>query len=201
MLKRSRLLAAFGLAALSADVLAADVLAAEGSPPASSPVCRRSDAALVVSRERKEDVGEDIYVRVPPGAPDAPCAYASKSGDWVLGKGAAFAVLVLEGSLLAIDSGTGAKRRLLIYDVSTRKKRVDVDYDDRKEKFAAGADGIDYWRIAAKPVKPAACSAAWRADNKDAKQAHRTFQAHLAPGADKPRDTGATDCVLTEDDL
>ena len=181
--------------ALSAFLVVPNV--AQAAPAAT---CQQSDVADVVSRERDGEVGDDIYVRVRSAGPAREaCVYKPMAGDWLVGKGEAFYVKALKGRFLAIDAGTGAKRRLLIFDVSTRAKRADADYDDQKS-LQVDADAIRFWQIAAKPVKPAACPAAWRKANAGARQAHKTTEIRFTVSDATSSLTGATDCMLTEDD-
>lgn len=189
---------ALSLLALSATGPRAE----DAKPPAVT--CQRSGDTSVVSRARAEDPGEDIYVRTA-SAPSAgePCAYAPKDGDWTVGQGDPDYVLALQGRFLVLDSGTGDTRRLLILDTGSRKTTINTVYDDTKGRFAAGPDGITYWRIGPRPVKPALCPAAWRQDkdHRKARQAHRTYEVRFDPARGAARDTGKTDCRLTEDDI
>ena len=166
--------------------------------------CHRSGDVTVVSRPRAEDPGQDIYVRTsPPGAADSSCTYAPKPEDWIVGQGEPDAVLALQGRFLVLDSGTGSDRTLKILDTAARTKLVETAYDDDTGKFAADAGAITYWRVGDKPVKPAACPAAWKKDkdHKTAKRAHRTYQVRFGVAKAKARDTGKTNCRLTQDDM
>lgn len=116
--------------------------AADGAQPPDV-ACRRSGDVSVVSRPRAEDPGEDIYVRTAPASSSGrDCTYAPKAEDWVVGQGEPDYVLALQGHILALDSGTGDSRRLLIFDTGSRKKLIDTGYDDAKGRFAAGPDAI-----------------------------------------------------------
>lgn len=177
---------------------AATIAAAEAPP---RPQCRSSGDVVVVSRDRAGEVGQDIYVTKREKTGSA-CLYRPKPGDLRIGRGVDTYVMALLGPMLALDSGTGPDRRLTIYDVTTRKKLADTAYDDAR-KVVADTVALTYWRVAAKPVAPAACPAAWRAaaENADARQAHRSYEVRIGLGDRKPHDTGAADCVRLQEDM
>lgn len=182
-------------------LLGGSALAAFAAP---TPVCRRSSEALVVSRERLSSVGEDIYVRRRPGpAGDRACAFAPNRADWFVGRGEPVFVLAFEGATLALDRGTGPDRKLLIYNVVSRKRIASVPYDDGAERFSATADAMTFWKIEPSSVKPETCPAAWRdaPDHRNAKRAHRTREMRLTLADGRMTPTGATGCRLTQDDV
>ena len=185
----------------AAALLGGSTLTALAAP---TPVCRRSSEALVVSRERLSSVGEDIYVRRRPGpAGDRACAFAPHRSDWFVGRGEPVFVLAFEGATLALDRGTGPDRKLLIYNVVSRKRIVSTPYDDGEGRFSATADAMTFWKIEPGAVKPETCPAAWRdaTDNRNAKRAHRTQEMRLTLADGRFAPTGATGCRLTQDDV
>lgn len=190
--------AAAGIAVLFASASCA-------APAATAhPECHRSEAGLVVMRERVGAMGTEIYVRAAVDAPAKdPCLFAPKDSDWIISRTEPVYFLAFQGRFLALDFGTGSRRQILIYDVADRKKVLESVYDDAPGKFAASPGAIVYWRVGDDPVKPDACPASWRAnkDHRNAKQAHPTHEVRFSVSDGQPHDTGKTGCVLTDDDL
>ncbi len=102
------------------------------NPAAAAPSaakCLSSSDFTVIYRESHLGPGSDILARRGGEAPD-PCVFAKAPGDFDVGaRDDADYVLGLSGRFLVMDRGTGPARKLIIYDLASRKAVLTVPYD------------------------------------------------------------------------
>lgn len=119
-----------------------------------------------------------------------------------MGKGQPVYFLALQDRFLALDSGTGPDRRLLVYDVAARTQVGAMDYDDTRRVLAT-PEAMTFWKVEPESVTPDRCPAAWRKqpDNLGVKKAHRTIEMRFIYADGTVIASGATGCRATQDDV
>jgi hypothetical protein len=136
-----------------------------------SETCFLYERYVVVSESHPESVGTDIVVlEVAPKGRDAEgiCARTGKSSPLLnLPNQEAEYFAGIWQHWLFVDSGTGNRRQLYVYDLRSRRKQATLEYDSRGFKLEKGAlvdrdsqlSDLDLSRLQERPQCPAISSA------------------------------------------
>jgi uncharacterized membrane protein len=159
------------------------------SPPSDSLVtCQVHARRNVVVRAVEGEVGSALFVR---SSGNRRCDAVQLPGDFVLRSAAAASYFLgLRGDVLFVDEGTGAEaRRLILFDLRTRRRLMAVAYLELDRDFDAGA--VRFWRAYPLESPAPGCDAPPGAAGVDS-----LFAADLASGA--TRFAGRTRCAVRE---
>lgn len=132
-----------GWIAHRAALAALIVLGAASAARAAAKVeCHAGGGYVVIGRERTDEAGTDFLVRrVQPGV-TPPCVYKQEGGDLVLAdKSKPYWFKDMRGDYLILTASTGPTETLLVFDLSTRRKVLDLTAADLK----IDERGISFW--------------------------------------------------------
>ena len=126
--------------------------------------CYRNEYASIVSIEKKDEVGYKFLIRKPTASVDTDCSGVQNGSDVVIGDSDAYSYMKLVKSFLLLESGDSADDFLVIYDVPTGKKLIEISYSVPRScspadgcgrnEFIIQEDGIILWSATAeKPTK------------------------------------------------
>lgn len=104
--------------------------------------CFQNEQFLVIAQERTDDVGTDFLVRAPAKG-KIKCEFVEAEGDFSIGNpDDPLWYAGLAGKYLALTRSTGPDGDVVIYDLDSRSKVVDVAADD---DLAVDEDRVVYW--------------------------------------------------------
>jgi hypothetical protein len=125
-------------------LIAALAFAAAAAPAyAQEAQCFQNETALVITRERTDDVGMDILVRAPARG-KIKCEYRERAGDWIIGEPAEpLWYEGLAGNYLVLSRSTGPDGDIVIYDLVDRSVLLDAPED---MSITIADDSVTFWQ-------------------------------------------------------
>ena len=109
--------------------------------------CHASRRFSVVERERAQIVGSDFLVRSKATADESPpCAFDDAAGFRIGDPDDAYHFNALRGDHLVLENTTGASGSVVVFNLVTRRKVLDVPVGD---DVAADDAGVTYWQRSA----------------------------------------------------
>ena len=143
----SRAVVPLTLAVVRAAILAVPVSSAAAAP-AEAVSCHTGRSFLVVERERTEVVGSDFQIL--PKTPDdsPPCTFGESAavGFRIGDSDDAYHFNALAGDHLVLENTNGPSGSLVVFNLSTRRKVLDVPVGD---DVTADETGVTYWQRSA----------------------------------------------------